>query len=567
MYLGMRLRIWMAAVLVVTCVTVFGQENQFMQFVGKPYGTYHYALRDTLRTYYYAEKRDFALMWKALRQMRELPDALDDHQWELEADFFRECFSLENLGESPVMFKLRLLELLKKSQLWKNKVFEVRILRRLYDQLKAEGNPKWVSYARQLEKVLDKITEKEFPDVVDYKFRLGETYLEFQDYPRAEKYFMKVVHSPVIDDIQLIYVHARNNLGLIASRYYRDYDRSDAWFKSIVKFDMEYGIRELPDHWRGIVKGNLGHNQMERKNYEKAAVLMEDALQTMLNAHDYRYSFGLAAELASCYANLGRYDDALKLIRVAENCKLIADKEGSVVHKEDLLVAKSKYYAGIGDAQKSALYLDSAMEARKDWDNSHNLSLLYKEEREQSKREFVAKSIESRLNMTRYQVMVVIAVVFFLLLIVIVWLYARKRRQYHHLAVRAQAWAEEEQNHMETVRQETDEDGEMSDLKSVQTYIESSKCYQNTDLTLNYLARELGMNRTALSKIINLTGDSFTQFINKYRIREAIRLLRDHPEMNIGDIVFATGFNNRRSFNNVFKSLTNLTPTNFRANL
>jgi hypothetical protein len=55
-------------------------------------------------------------------------------------------------------------------------------------------------------------SEKEFPDVIDYKFKLAKVYFEYGEYGKAEKYFKEVVASPMMLPIQQIYAHARNDL-------------------------------------------------------------------------------------------------------------------------------------------------------------------------------------------------------------------------------------------------------------------------------------------------------------------------------------------------------------------
>lgn len=67
-----------------------GEKNPFLQFAGKPYGSYHYALRDTLRERF--DHDNAARIPLAVKQMREVPDVFHDHQWEIQADFIEICF-------------------------------------------------------------------------------------------------------------------------------------------------------------------------------------------------------------------------------------------------------------------------------------------------------------------------------------------------------------------------------------------------------------------------------------------------------------------------------------------
>ncbi|MGW9684519.1 helix-turn-helix domain-containing protein [Flagellimonas sp. 2504JD1-5] len=97
--------------------------------------------------------------------------------------------------------------------------------------------------------------------------------------------------------------------------------------------------------------------------------------------------------------------------------------------------------------------------------------------------------------------------------------------------------------------------------------MESKSLYLESELKLTDLAEMLKLSRHNTSQIINECFQmSFYEFVNKYRIEEAERLLvddKDH-EMNITDIAYQVGFNNRISFYNAFKKYIGTTPTEFR---
>ena len=94
-------------------------------------------------------------------------------------------------------------------------------------------------------------------------------------------------------------------------------------------------------------------------------------------------------------------------------------------------------------------------------------------------------------------------------------------------------------------------------------YIETSYCYRNCDLKLPELAGRLKVTTHQLSQAINEnSGHNFAGLINKYRVEEALTLMRDNK--NFSEIAFQVGFNNRTSFNEAFKKLTGKTPTAYR---
>ena len=59
------------------------------------------------------------------------------------------------------------------------------------------------------------------------------------------------------------------------------------------------------------------------------------------------------------------------------------------------------------------------------------------------------------------------------------------------------------------------------------------------------------------------TGKRFTEFLNEYRINNALKLLAQ-TEMDIKNICYECGFNNFSHFNRLFKNTLNLTPSEYR---
>jgi YesN/AraC family two-component response regulator len=58
---------------------------------------------------------------------------------------------------------------------------------------------------------------------------------------------------------------------------------------------------------------------------------------------------------------------------------------------------------------------------------------------------------------------------------------------------------------------------------------------------------------------------NFFKLINKFRIREAIKMLEEdvHGSLNIIDVAYEVGYNNKVTFNKAFKKETSLTPSEF----
>lgn len=92
-------------------------------------------------------------------------------------------------------------------------------------------------------------------------------------------------------------------------------------------------------------------------------------------------------------------------------------------------------------------------------------------------------------------------------------------------------------------------------------WMEQQKPYLNPEFKLMDLREVLPMNRTYLSQFINDTyGCPFYQFVNRYRIKEAQRLMHEHPDMRLSDVATRSGFKSRESFARTFTQVTGLSP-------
>lgn len=90
--------------------------------------------------------------------------------------------------------------------------------------------------------------------------------------------------------------------------------------------------------------------------------------------------------------------------------------------------------------------------------------------------------------------------------------------------------------------------------------------YKENNISLEMLSNKLGTTKHNTSQIINEHfKENFFEFLNDFRIDEAKELLiSDSNQLNITEILYEVGFNNKVSFNNAFKKRTGLTPTQFK---
>lgn len=105
----------------------------------------------------------------------------------------------------------------------------------------------------------------------------------------------------------------------------------------------------------------------------------------------------------------------------------------------------------------------------------------------------------------------------------------------------------------------------LAHVKNMRILFEQKKIYRDPELSLELLAKELGITRHHLSELLNKELDTnFYAMLRTCRIKEARELLLLHPDRTILEIAFAVGFNNKNSFNRTFKEIMGMSPSQYR---
>jgi len=101
-------------------------------------------------------------------------------------------------------------------------------------------------------------------------------------------------------------------------------------------------------------------------------------------------------------------------------------------------------------------------------------------------------------------------------------------------------------------------------IKRLKQLIKEEMLFQHPTLTINKVAKKLGVSSPYLSQLLNDNmGLTFTSFINEYRIEHAKVLLIENTQ-KVDDIAYSCGFNSTSTFYAVFKKHAQMTPATFR---
>lgn len=131
------------------------------------------------------------------------------------------------------------------------------------------------------------------------------------------------------------------------------------------------------------------------------------------------------------------------------------------------------------------------------------------------------------------------------------------------IILREKPWLEEK-----TETEETEPEAEKEDpvrrkyREDLEAWMADERPYTNPNFRLLDLKEVLPMNRTYLSNFINGEyGCSFYQYVIRYRIAEAKRLMGEHPDRKMQDIAEQSGFSSATTFSRTFAKEEGCTPT------
>ncbi len=101
------------------------------------------------------------------------------------------------------------------------------------------------------------------------------------------------------------------------------------------------------------------------------------------------------------------------------------------------------------------------------------------------------------------------------------------------------------------------------------TYVmNEEKLFQNSNLKIQQVADKMKISKHTLSQLINDNlGKGFPQFLNEYRINEAIKLMASKPEFTLESIGYECGFNSKSTFYATFKKVTATTPAQYQKSM
>lgn len=104
-------------------------------------------------------------------------------------------------------------------------------------------------------------------------------------------------------------------------------------------------------------------------------------------------------------------------------------------------------------------------------------------------------------------------------------------------------------------------------IERIRSAMETGKLFLNPRLTLDEFSEHTQLPSRMVSAVINrCLNQNFQEFVNRYRVEEAKRILGE-PEsrlLPILDVAIMAGFNSKATFNRFFNKFSGLTPSQYR---
>ena len=95
--------------------------------------------------------------------------------------------------------------------------------------------------------------------------------------------------------------------------------------------------------------------------------------------------------------------------------------------------------------------------------------------------------------------------------------------------------------------------------------MENEKIFCDEDLSLKRLADMLSLQPHQLSSYLNRElSINFNEFINTYRVNEAVNMMKEDSTRSLLSIAFAVGFNSKSVFYNAFSKQIGMSPAKYR---
>lgn len=343
-------------------------------------------------------------------------------------------------------------------------------------------------------------------------------------------------------------------------------------------------------------------------------LLANDSIQKAMNEWQKSYETGTATPgslLAGgrLYQMLGDFSESEKLLVRAESAFISIDPLN--MERIEILRLRAKNLQKLGHPEDALSLFEKYFLARDSIRECTNIRDInsFKIKFETEKKEILISKQKGELRLR--MILLYVALFFLLASICGFLIYIKRRNRFYRLIVEQQKEFATRQNEyapyielengvspiMESMKGQSPEDGHEKDnmdtedrpssengsagtgmpsrdkadaiWRSILNEMEKNRIYADPNVTRDTFAEKVSTNHTWLTAIIkNRTGKSYTQFVNSWRINEAVRILSQKTcGYTNKELAEYLGFMTPQSFYNTFRQQMGMSPARFRQDI
>ena len=415
---------------------------------------------------------------------------------------------------------------------------------------------------------------------------ISNIYMRYYNKEKALEYYLKSYEISEQTGNKKGLYNVLNNIGILYSSDMKTYDKALEYFRKsllLIKESNDSFKMSTPIHNIAIV-----HNKMH--NYDTALYYYFKALKLNQELQQNSKIALVTSNIAILYAEINDLGSAKKYLDRSHKISIEIGAKGII---ENNYYNYTLLYALKGDLINMNKYSDLYIAIKDSIINEQSIhqiaEMQTKYETEKKEQQIEMLNIENKLKKTQLQTrtywLLIFIIAFAIVVIFVMIFFLQKRRLLfanRNLVIKNLEIVASEKKlidgntklHINVTGDENIEikytgstltDKQKNNIKSlIINYMDNNKNYLNIDFTENTLAKDLNVNRSYLSQVINeLYNKNFTTFLNEYRIKEARKIMSapQNLKYTIEYIAELVGYKSKTTFNNSFKKHVGVTPS------
>ena len=397
---------------------------------------------------------------------------------------------------------------------------------------------------------------------------IGIIYQHYKNFDIANDYYSKAIRL-ASDSIDLLVVYS--NLGVLASKTEKN-DSAFYWYYKSLE------ISKLNDNYSiNLILNNIGFSYKLNKQYDSAYHYYNMSLQESRKSNNFSEESRTLLNLGELYFAKKNIDSALFYLDMSQKIAAKNNYSDIISLNYNALSEIAEYEGNIKlsfEYYKKYTKLQDSLYNTEILGDINNIQRFYEISKTNKQIEQLIVEQKIKENTIYYQKFILYIVLSVLLIVVggLLLIYLQKRelqKTYKILVDKNVEIINMEDSHSETVTTKKDKKN-ISDtmqvklLEKILNVMKDTAVICNPDFSLNELAELINTNHLYVSNVVNnVLKMNFRKFLNRYRIKEAQKLLSqpDAAKYSIELISTKVGFKSRNSFDNAFKEITGVSPS------